>query len=100
MSKALKNRKILKAKLLKRKLQSRSPKHLSLGMIVGRKEKSFKTLEKDFVDSWTEVLELKDTMARKTSEFESSNAKKDNHISPLEAKLKRANKEHKAEVPR
>ena len=63
-------------------------------------EKSFKILEKDFVDSWTEVLELKDTMARKTSEFKSSNAKKDNHISPLEAKLKRANEEHKAEVPR
>ena len=54
------------------------------------KEQSFKILEKDFIESWTKVQamseeksNLEETVGRKISELEASNAEKDNQILSL-----------------
>jgi hypothetical protein len=69
------------------------------------KEKSFKILEKDFIESRTNVQtmreeksKLEETMGRKISELEASNAKKDNQIASLVAELKRGKEEHEVET--
>jgi hypothetical protein len=67
--------------------------------------KSFKILEKDFIESWTEAQamheeksKLKETMGRKISELEASIVEKDNQIASLEAELKRAKEEQEVEI--
>jgi predicted nucleic acid-binding Zn-ribbon protein len=58
------------------------------------KDKSFKILEKDFIDSQTEVL----AMRKEKSKLKASNAVKDNQIASLEAELKRAREKHEAKM--
>jgi hypothetical protein len=67
--------------------------------------KSFKVLENDFVESRSEVQilteernKLKETIKKKTSEFEASSAKKDKHSESLEVELKLAREEFEAET--
>ncbi|AQK93220.1 hypothetical protein ZEAMMB73_Zm00001d010002 [Zea mays] len=53
-----------------------------------------KILEKDFIDSQTEVL----AMRKEKSKLKASNAVKDNQIASLEAELKRAREKHEAKM--
>jgi predicted RNase H-like nuclease (RuvC/YqgF family) len=68
-------------------------------------EESFKFLEKDFIESRTEVQTLceernkpKESLENKTSEFEALNVEKDKHIAMLEAKLRQAKEESEAKT--
>jgi chromosome segregation ATPase len=58
------------------------------------KEKSFKILEKGFIDNRTEVQ----TMREEKNELEASNVEKDKRIASLEAELKRVKGEHEAKT--
>jgi septal ring factor EnvC (AmiA/AmiB activator) len=58
------------------------------------KEKSFKILEKDFIESRTEVQDMRE----EKSKLEASNAENDNWIASFEAELKRVREEHEAET--
>ena len=67
--------------------------------------KSFKILEQDFIERWTNVQamseeksRLEETMGRKVSEFEASNVEKDKQIASLEAELKWAKEEYEAKT--
>lgn len=69
------------------------------------KDKSFKILESDFVESRSEVQtlieeknKLKETLEKKSLEFEASNAEKNKRIESLEAELKQAKEEYEAET--
>jgi hypothetical protein len=69
------------------------------------KEKSFKILEKDFIESRTKVQaiceeksKLKETTKKKVSELDASNVEKDKQISSLEAELKLEKEEFEAET--
>jgi hypothetical protein len=69
------------------------------------KEKSFKILEKDFIESRTKVSALskekskhEEIMGRKVSELEASNVEKDKRIALLEAKIKQAKEEYEVET--
>jgi hypothetical protein len=71
------------------------------------KEKSFKILEKYFIESRTEVQtiskesnKVKETMVNKISELEASDDEKDKHVALLKAKLKQAKKEYETETTR
>lgn len=69
------------------------------------KDKSFKILKSDFVESRSEVQTLieeknkvKETLEKKSLEFEASNAEKNKRIESLEAELKQAKEEYEAET--
>jgi predicted RNase H-like nuclease (RuvC/YqgF family) len=58
------------------------------------KEKSFKIMENDFIDNWTEVQK----MHKEKNKLEALNAKKDRRIASLEAELERVIEEHKGKT--
>jgi chromosome segregation ATPase len=58
------------------------------------KEKSFKILEKDFIDSWARVHKMRE----EKNKLEASNTEKDMRIALLEAKLERVKEEHEAKT--
>jgi predicted RNase H-like nuclease (RuvC/YqgF family) len=69
------------------------------------KEKSFKIVEKYFIEIRTEVQatskdqsKLKEIMWKKVSELEASSAEKDKHIASHEVELKRAKEEYETEI--
>jgi predicted RNase H-like nuclease (RuvC/YqgF family) len=67
---------------------------LGLRFDCNEKEKSFKILKKDFIDSWTEVH----AMREEKSKLDASNTEKDNWIASLEAELKRVREKHEAQT--
>lgn len=105
MSKALRNIKNVEGKAPQREIVKLKFEVSKLRYDYGGKEKSFKILEKDFIESQTEVQalskernELKESLENKTSKFEALNVEKDKHIAMLEAKLSQAKVEFEAET--
>jgi hypothetical protein len=62
--------------------------------MVKKRKKSFTILEKDFINSQTEVQ----TMREEKNKLEASNVKKDKQVVLLEAELGWVKKEHEAET--
>jgi hypothetical protein len=58
------------------------------------KEKSFKILEKDFIDNRTEVQMIREEKHK----LEVSNVEKDRHIASLETELVQVKEEHEAKT--
>jgi uncharacterized protein with ParB-like and HNH nuclease domain len=66
------------------------------------KQKSFKILENDFIESRSEeknkALKLKERMNSKILELEALTLEKDNRLAVLEAEMKRVKEEYEAET--
>jgi predicted nucleic acid-binding Zn-ribbon protein len=58
------------------------------------KEKSFRIMENDFIDNWTEVQKMR----KEKNKLEALNAKKDRRIVSLEAELERVKEEHEGKT--
>jgi HJR/Mrr/RecB family endonuclease len=107
LSKALRKKRNVEDEAVQKEIMKLRSEVSGLRFDCDEKEKSFKILEKDFIESRTKVQamceeksKLGETMGRKISELKASNAEKDNWIASLEAELKRAKEEYEAKKQR
>jgi chromosome segregation ATPase len=103
--KALKNKRNVEGKATQKEIFRLRCEVSGLRFDCEEKEKSFKILEKEFIDSRTKVQavskeksKLKEIMGNKILELEASVTEKDKRIKLLEAKLKRAKEEYEVEA--
>jgi predicted RNase H-like nuclease (RuvC/YqgF family) len=107
LSKALKNKRNVEGKATQREIVKLRFEVFELRFDCGGKEKSFKILEKDFIESRIEVRtiskesnKVKETMVKKISELKASDDEKDKRVALLKAELKQAKKEYETETTR
>jgi chromosome segregation ATPase len=105
LSKALKNKINVEGEASQREIVKLRSEVSGLRFDCEEKEKSFKILEKEFIESRTkvqaiseELSKLKETMGKQVSELEASGAEKDKCIASLEAELNQAKEEYEAET--
>jgi septal ring factor EnvC (AmiA/AmiB activator) len=94
LSKALRNKRNVEGEATQKEIMKMRSEVSGLRLDCDEKEKSFKILEKEFIDNRTEVQ----TMREEKNELEASNAEKDKWIVSLEAKLKWVKGEHEAKT--
>lgn len=105
MSKPLKNKKNVEDEAAQREIAKLRSEVPELRHNCGEKEKSFKILGNNFIESRTKIQsipeeknKLKEIMGKKVSELEASHVEKDKHIVSLEAELKRTKEGYKAKT--
>jgi chromosome segregation ATPase len=105
LSKALKNKRNVEGKAAQKEIVRLRSEVPELRFDCKEKEKSFKILEKDFIESRTKVQamskeksKLEEIMGNKILVLKALGIEKDKRIASLEAELKRAKEEYEAEA--
>jgi hypothetical protein len=94
LTKALKNKRNVEGDAVRKEIVKLRSEVSRLRFDYKEKERSFKILEKDSIESWTKVealseekIQLKETMWSKILDLKSSVTKKDKRIASIEAEL-------------
>jgi hypothetical protein len=94
LTKALKNKRNVEGDAVRKEIVKLRSEVSRLRFDYEEKERSFKILEKDSIESWTKVealseekIQLKETMWSKILDLKSSVTKKDKRIASIEAEL-------------
>jgi hypothetical protein len=105
LSKALKNKKNVEGEAAQKEIVKLRFEVSGLRYDCKEKEKLFKILENDFIESQVEVQamskeenKLKEMVRKKISMLEASNVEMDRCIATLEVELKRAKEEYEAKT--
>jgi chromosome segregation ATPase len=105
LSKALKNKRNVEGEAAQMEIFKLRSEVSGLWYDYREKKKSFKILEKYFIESHVEVQvisgeknKLKEAMGKKISKLGASDAEKGRHIASLDAEVERAKEEYEAET--